>query len=106
MQGVAPLRHLFNLLGLIFGVNVMDICYASLQAQDANIRGTALEYLENQLPPNVRTPLWPLITAEPPDTQADSSAQAILEELLQTKGKLKNGAPLLEESMKHLKGPA
>ena len=104
VQGVDPLRHLFNLFGLIFGVNVMDICYTSLQAKDSNIRGTALEYLENQLPPNVREPLWPLIAADLPETRSDRSVQTILDDLLQAEGTFEKREDLLEQSMKHLKG--
>ena len=104
-QGVEPLRHLFNLLGLIFGTKVMDICYASLQAQNSHIRGTALEYLENQLPPNVRAPLWPLIAADHRGKQSDRPAEAILNDLLLAGGALKKGAHLLEESMNNFGKP-
>ena len=41
----------------------MDICYQALAAEDATLRGTALEYLENRLPQDVRTALWPLIAS-------------------------------------------
>ncbi len=99
IQGVEPLRHMFNLLGLIFGPDVMDICYASLQAQDSKIRGTALEYLENQLPANVRTPLWPLIAADYAATPSDRSAEEILDELLQAGGRLKNRAQIIERHL-------
>ncbi len=103
-QGVDALRHFFNLFGLIFGVKVMDICYASLQVPDLYIRGTALEYLENQLPPNVRKPLWPLFTAGHPAAQPDRPAQVILDDLLPAQGPPKNGVQLLERRIKELKG--
>ena len=81
MQGVEPQRHLFNLLGVIFGSEVMDICYDALQAEDLTLRGTALEYLENQLPQDVRTTLWPLIATGPGAPKSDRSAQEILRDL-------------------------
>jgi AAA family ATP:ADP antiporter len=81
-QGVDPLRHLFNLLGVIFGPNVMDICFDSLQSEDLTIRGTALEYLENQLPQDVRTPLWPLIASGHSETRSERPAQEILRDLM------------------------
>lgn len=80
-QGVEPLRHLFNLLGVIFGPDVMEICYDALQVDDTTLRGTALEYLENQLPQDVRTTLWPLIVAGPSVPKSDRSAQEILRDL-------------------------
>jgi hypothetical protein len=81
-QGVEPLRHLFNLFGIIFGPDVMDSCYDSLQAEDPTIRGTALEYLENQLPQNIRTSLWPVIASGYTEPKSDRSAQEIMHDLL------------------------
>jgi predicted MFS family arabinose efflux permease len=82
-QGVEPLRYLFHLLGIIFGPNVIDICYDALQVEDPNIRGTALEYLENQLPQNVREQLWPLIASGPAKPKSGRSAQEIMHDLLE-----------------------
>jgi hypothetical protein len=80
-QGVEPLRHLFNLFGIIFGTNEMNICYEALRAEDPAIRGTALEYLDNQLPQDVRRPLWPLIAAGQSEPKSDRSAQEIMRDL-------------------------
>jgi hypothetical protein len=95
IQGVEPLRHLFNLFGVVLGPKVMDICYDSLQADDQTIRGTALEYLENQLPQDVRTPLWPLIASGHIKPKSDRSAQEIMRDLLKAahlvKRKKQNG---------------
>ena len=102
VQGVEPLRHLFNMLGIIFGSNVMDICYESLQVEDPTIRGTALEYLENLLPQNVRTPLWPLIESGHIETKSDRSSQEIMHDLMQALSAVKNRDPILELSVKDL----
>ncbi|MGD8992041.1 MAG: hypothetical protein PVI00_11365, partial [Desulfobacterales bacterium] len=104
-QGVEPLRHLFNLLGVIFGPQVMDICYESLQVKDPTIRGTALEYLENQLPQNVRTPLWPLIESGHTETKSDRSSQEIMHDLMQALSADKNRDQILELSVKDLEQP-
>ena len=80
-QGVEPLRHLFNLLGVIFGPEVMEICYDALKSEDPTLRGTALEYLENQLPQDVRATLWPLIVSGPRAPKSDRTAQEILRDL-------------------------
>jgi hypothetical protein len=102
IRGVEPLRHMFNLLGIIFESNVMDICYRSLKMQDPTIRGTALEYLENQLPQNVRTPLWPLIASGHTATKSERSSQEIMQDLMEALGSVKNRDQILELSVKDL----
>ncbi len=104
-QGVAPLRYLFSLFGIIFGANVMDICYESLQVKDPTVRGTALEYLDNLLPQNIRRPLWPLIEAEPTRPKSERSMQEIMEDLLQAGRTLKNKDEILNLSMQELEKP-
>ena len=101
--GVDPLRYLFNLFGIIFGPGVMDICYNALQAEDPGIRGTALEYLENQLPSNVRQPLWPLIAADRPAAKSDRSTKEIMHDLLQAGRSIKSSDQILESCMKSIK---
>ena len=102
-QGVDPIRYLFILLGIIFGSNVMDICYESLQLEDQTKRGTALEYLENQLPQNVRAPLWPLIASGYKATRSDRSLEEIMQDLLQAGRSVKSKDQILELRMKDLK---
>ncbi len=99
-QGVEPLRHLFHLLGLIFGVQVMDVCYDSLQAPETKIRGTALEYLENRLPPNVKSALWPIIaTGRADHMPSNRTAEEILEELWGAQDVSSQRSHLLERSI-------
>jgi AAA family ATP:ADP antiporter len=102
-RGVEPLRYLFHLFGIILGPGVMDICYNALQAEDPGIRGTALEYLENQLPPNVREPLWPLIAAGRTETKSDRSTKEIMYDLLQAGRSIKSREQILESCMQSLK---
>jgi hypothetical protein len=104
-QGVEPLRYLFSLLGIIFGPSVMDICYESLHAEDPATRGTALEYLENQLPQNVRTPLWPLIASGRPETKSNRSLEEIMHDLLEAGRTVSGKEQILESRMKDLKEP-
>jgi len=40
-----------------------------------------LEYLDNQLPQDVRTPLWPLIASGHSEPKSDRSAQEIMQDL-------------------------
>jgi hypothetical protein len=102
-EGVDPLRYLFILFGILFGPRVMDVCYEALMADDPAVRGTALEYLENQLPQNVRTPLWPLIAAGKPETGSDRSLQEITHDLLKSGKVVKGKEQILESLMKDLK---
>lgn len=103
VQGVDPLRYLFILFGIIFGPSVMDVCFEALKADDPATRGTALEYLENQLPQNVRTPLWPLIASGYTETRSDRSLQEITHDLLQAGRAIKGKAQILESLMRDLK---
>ena len=102
-QGVEPLRYLFILFGVIFGLKLMNICYESLQAEDQTIRGTALEYLDNQLPQNVRATLWPIIAAGHAKPKSDRPLQEIMDDLLQAGRVLKSKDQILELRMKDLK---
>jgi len=102
-RGVEPLRYLFNLFGIILGPGVMDICYNALQAEDPGIRGTALELLENQLPQNVRKPLWPLIASGPTEPKSDRSTKEIMYDLLQAGRSIKSSDQILESCMKSIK---
>jgi AAA family ATP:ADP antiporter len=102
-QGVEPLRYLFSLFGLVFGPGVMEICYHALQSHDPGIRGTALEYLENQLPQNVRDPLWPLIASGQIQIQSNRPTKEILYDLLEAGRSIKSKDEILESCMKSLR---
>jgi AAA family ATP:ADP antiporter len=102
-RGVEPLHYLFHLFGIILGPGAMDICYHALQAEDPGIRGTAFEYLENQLPPNVLEPLWPFIAASRTETKSDRSTKEIMYDLLQAGRSIKSSDQILESCMQSLK---
>lgn len=55
------LQHLFNLLALVLPPEPLKIAFHGLHTDDAHLRGTALEYLESILPPDIRQRLWPLL---------------------------------------------
>ncbi len=56
------LAHVFTLLSLILPREPLQIAFRSLTSDDAQLRGTALEYLEEVLPAPIREGLWPFIT--------------------------------------------
>lgn len=51
------LEYVFHLLGLVLDRAPLRIAHRALRSQDS-LRGTALEYLENVLPDDVRDALW------------------------------------------------
>jgi AAA family ATP:ADP antiporter len=55
------LAHVFTLLSLVLPAEPLRIAYRGLQKNDDNLRGTALEYLEGVLPPEVRDHLFPFL---------------------------------------------
>jgi len=55
------LEHLFNVLSLLVEREALRLCFRALHQEDVRYRGTALEYLETVLPPEVRDAIWPLL---------------------------------------------
>jgi AAA family ATP:ADP antiporter len=55
------LAHVFALLGLALEPEPVAIAYRALRATEPGLRGTALEYLEVSLPPDIRELLVPLL---------------------------------------------
>ncbi|WP_438039225.1 hypothetical protein [Sorangium sp. So ce128] len=60
------LEHVFRVLSLCLEREPLEIAYRALHADDAHLRGTALEYLENVLPAPIRESLWPYLGARAP----------------------------------------
>jgi hypothetical protein len=57
------LEHVFAILALVFEREPMRLALQALSGDDDILRGTALEYLEQVLPPDVKGSLWPFVTA-------------------------------------------
>ncbi len=53
------MEHVFTLLSLTLDRDALMLSRQAVSSTDRNLRGTALEYLENVLPENVRRGLWP-----------------------------------------------
>lgn len=58
------IEHAFTLLGLVQDPEALGLSYRALSSSDLKLRGTALEYLENVLPANVRAEIDRLIRVE------------------------------------------
>jgi hypothetical protein len=61
MRGALSLEHTFRLLALVLDSEVIEACYRGITGDSEEHRGFALEYLENVLPDEVRTRIWPFI---------------------------------------------
>ena len=77
------LQHVFTLLGLELDRDAIVLSLRALSSDDENLRGTALEYLDNVLPEEVREPLWPRLT-RPTEARRPRSSEAPPEKLLQS----------------------
>lgn len=55
------LEHVFTLLSMVLPREPLQIAFKGLHTSDPHLRGTALEYLESVLPPNIRERLWPFL---------------------------------------------
>ncbi len=79
------LQHVFALLALLYDREAMHIALRALVSEDHDLRGVALEYLENVLPEDVRERLWPYVgdhrRLRPIPRRAP---HAVLEELLRS----------------------
>ena len=55
------LSHVFTLLSLVLPPEPLRVAFRGLHTDDPGLRGTALEYLEEMLPPAIRERLWPFL---------------------------------------------
>jgi hypothetical protein len=78
------LSHVFALLSLAVEREPLQIAYWAVLGADARLRGTALEYLENVLPDDVRRALWPHIGTRPPVAASSRTRQHLVEDLMQS----------------------
>jgi AAA family ATP:ADP antiporter len=78
------LGHVFTLLSLVLPAQPLQIAYRGLHTTDPVLRGTALEYLEGVLPPDIRDRLWPFLGDDPEPARPTRSRDQILEDLLRS----------------------
>jgi len=78
------LEHVFTILALLLPRQPLKIAFRGLHTDDAVLRGTALEYLETALPPEVRSQLWPFLDDAGRKVDKRRSSAQILESLLES----------------------
>jgi hypothetical protein len=78
------LAHVFTVLSLVLPAKPLQIALRGLHVDDQHLRGTALEYLESILPPEIREPLWPFLEDNRPSTRTSRARDDILEDLVRS----------------------
>jgi hypothetical protein len=62
----------------------LQTAYWALLGEDASLRGTALEYLENVLPETVARALWPQLGVHAPTVRRSRPQQQVVQDLLRS----------------------
>jgi ATP:ADP antiporter, AAA family len=70
---------IFSLLSLIVDRDGLRLCFRALHQDDEHQRGTALEYLQTVLPPELRDQLLPLLSEAGPIPSARSPTELLTE---------------------------
>jgi hypothetical protein len=78
------LGHVFTLLSLVTPAVPLRIAFRGLHTDDQSLRGTALEYLEGVLRPDIRDRLWPFLEDSRPKSAGGRPREQVLEDLLRS----------------------
>src|SRR5262249_6296684 len=78
------LEHVFTLLELVLPVDTVRIAFRALHTDDRALRGTAVEYLEQVLPADVRDKLFPRITVDARRTTSPRPHQEVVADLVKS----------------------
>ena len=82
------LEHVFTVLSLVLPREPLQIAYRGLYADDRQLRGTALEYLETALPPEVREKLWPFIGDRPHRARPSRPREEVVADLIRQRSSI------------------
>ena len=78
------LEHVFTLLSLIMPREPLKIAFKGLHTDDKMLRGTALEYLETALPPEIKMAVWPFLEDDRRRSSGQKATKDVLDALLQS----------------------
>ena len=98
------LEHVFNILSLALDRDTLRLSLQALQSGQDELRGTALEYLENVLPDDVRRGLWPYVAGRRRRTKSDRPPKEIVDDLLKSMDSLELDRKALLEKIEEAKG--
>jgi AAA family ATP:ADP antiporter len=90
-------EHIFTVLSLVLERESLRLAFKALHHEDLHTRGTALEYLENVLPGEVRDDVWPYL-GEERALRPRRETKEILADLRRAPGVLGLGAKEKEEA--------
>jgi hypothetical protein len=92
------LQHVFTLLSLILQREPLKIAYRGLQTDESALRGTALEYLESVLPPDIRQRLWPYLEGSAKSARDSRPREQILADLMRSNQSIELNLKRLRQS--------
>jgi hypothetical protein len=75
------LEHVFGLLSLVLEREPLKHALWAVRGEDAALRGTALEYLDNVVPESVRGVLWARLKVAGPTTRSARPARELIADL-------------------------
>ena len=78
------MEHVFTVLSLALPGAPLKIAFRGLYTNDDNLRGTALEYLENALPDRIRLRLWPFLEDRRPRPSTTRDREEIIADLMRS----------------------
>jgi hypothetical protein len=84
------LAHVFTLLSLAVEREPLHIAHRALLGADSALRGTALEYLENVLPDDVRRALWTHLGARSAASRAVRPREQVVYDLMRSRESLRS----------------
>lgn len=70
------LQHVFSILALVFEREPMRLALTALSGEDEILRGTALEYLDEVLPADLRASIWPFVSHGKPKEKRTGSTES------------------------------
>jgi hypothetical protein len=76
------LSHVFTVLSLVLPREPLLIAFRGLLADDPQLRGTALEYLETSLPQPIRDKLWPFLDDAPARPRTTRTSEDVVADLM------------------------
>lgn len=86
-------EHVFTLLSLVHDRDAINLCLRALYSSDSGLRGSALEYLDNVLPEDIRSELWGYLGLTTEATTALVPSGRIIADLLQDMRKVLQPQP-------------
>jgi len=99
--GGLELDHVFTLLALTLEREPLQIALRALRGADRGLRGTALEYLENVLPDDVRKELWPFLGEQARQQPRTRPPQDVVNELLSSSAAIPFSRAALRARLPH-----